>query len=263
MKISVIGCTGRMGKTIISQILDNDSLILVGGYGKNQHGIYNGDLGELVNRGKININATKHLDEIISQCDALIDFSSPELSLQAAYLAQKHQKIYVCGTTGFGDNQFATLESYATNSPFLWSSNMSIGVNLLNKLVKQASLALDESFDVEILEMHHRYKKDSPSGTAISLGKTVANAKKINFNKHSVLSRAGILPERAENEIGFATLRGGSVIGDHSVIFASDYEKIEISHKALDRGIFASGAIKAAIWLQRKESGLYSIDDMV
>jgi len=238
MKIGIIGATGRMGQTIVSEITKDDKVTLVSGFGRHESGDSGFDLGGVI--------TSDNLEDVIGAADAIIDFSSPELTLTAAEIAGRLGKTYICGTTGFTDEEFARFQSLAKNSAFLWGSNMSIGINLLISLIKQSCKVLDSEFDTEIVEMHHRYKKDAPSGTAISLGKAVAEAKGLDFNQVAQLSREGIMDERARDEIGFATLRGGSVIGDHTVIFAEDNERIELTHKAVNRNIFARGAIKAA-----------------
>jgi len=262
MKIGIIGATGRMGLSIMEEIAKDDGLELVSGFARYEDKNSGVDLGELAFNKKNGILTSANLEEVIAAADSIIDFSSIELTLQAAEIASKLGKTYVCGTTGFNEEQFSKFQSFANNSAFLWSSNMSIGINLLTALIKQACKTLDSDFDTEIIEMHHRYKKDAPSGTAISLGKAIAEAKGLDFDKVAQLSREGIIEPRAKDEIGFATLRGGSVIGDHTVIFAEDNERIELSHKAVSRNIFAKGALRAAKWSNSKEPGLYSIQDM-
>ena len=261
MKISIVGCTGRMGCTIINETLKSSFFSLSGGYGKYQNTLSGIDLGEIANGKKINIFTSDSLEKVIDSCDTVIDFSAPQLSLKAAKIASSKSKIFVSGTTGFTDSEFTQLKSLANNSPFIWASNMSIGVNLLNMLIEKSCQILDDSFDTEIIEMHHKHKKDAPSGTAISLGKSIASAKNLDFNEVSTLSREGITSERKTNEIGFATLRGGSVIGDHTVIFAGENEQIELTHKAVNRNIFANGALRTAKWAKDQAPGFYSIKD--
>lgn len=242
MKIAIIGITGRMGQAILAAAEDYNNITILGGYAK---------------------DTNTDLNAIIQSADAIIDFSAPELSLQAIAIAAEHKKIYVCGTTGFTNEEFELFKTIGHTTTTLWASNMSIGVNVLNILAEQAAKML-KNYDAEIVEMHHRNKKDSPSGTAITLGKHIAKARGVNFDKVAVKSREGITTEiRNRDEIGFATLRGGSVIGDHSAIFAGNNDTITISHHAQDRSIFASGAIDAAIWCQNKSHGFYSIQDML
>ena len=265
MKISIIGCTGRMGLAIIDEISKDLDLFLSGGFGRYQDQLSGVNLGQISNNRNLDIFTSDTISNAVYGSDIIIDFSSPELSLQAAQIAAQKKQVLVSGTTGFTDNDFALLQAYAEDTTIIWSSNMSIGINLLNILIKHSCNILGEDFDTEILEMHHKFKKDSPSGTAISLGKTIAQAKNLNFNKVAQLSREGNDLERKANEIGFATLRGGSVIGDHKVIFASEEERIEMSHKAVNRNIFAKGAIRAAKWAYKngKKKGFYSITDVL
>lgn len=264
MKIAVIGAAGRMGVAVIQETLKNSIFQLSAGYATLPTNEAN-DLGEIANLRPIGIKASTDLSATIETAEIIIDFSAPELSLQAMNIAAAQQKIFVSGTTGFNDAEFNQIEQYAQQIPILWSANMSIGVNLLHKLVTLTAQQLDSDFATEILEMHHQYKKDAPSGTALALGKTLAAAKNIDFNSSAKLSREGICGERQKDEIGFATLRGGSVVGEHSVIFAAENEIIELTHKAVNRNIFAHGALQAAKWLysNNKSAGLYSIADLL
>lgn len=195
--------------------------------------------------------------------DALIDFTRPEHSLALAALCAKENIPMVCGTTGFSDTQLAQLELYAHKTPILWSANMSVGVNLLMKLVRDAAAALDESYDIEISEIHHRHKVDAPSGTALLLGEAAASGRGKKLDEVRVGLRDGVTGARALGTIGFASQRAGSVIGDHTVLFAGDHDRIELSHKAQDRSIYAHGALKAATWLQGKPSGFYSMQNLL
>jgi 4-hydroxy-tetrahydrodipicolinate reductase len=263
MKIGIVGATGRMGFAIANEILKDPKLFLISGYGRVNNKEKTIDLGELIFGKKNNVIISDNLENVIAPVDVIIDFSAADLSLQTAKIASKLKKIYVCGTTGFTDSELKKLKGLATNSPFLWSSNMSIGINLVTMLVKQAAVNLADYYDIEIIEAHHRYKKDSPSGTALSIGKEIAKVKKLDFNKIANLSRSGNDLERKKNEIGFSAIRGGSIIGDHKICFISDNEKIEISHSAFDRSIFASGAIYAAKLLANKKPGFYTIEDLL
>ena len=254
-----------MGIAIIDEIAESSFFQLSGGFGRYQEQLSGVNLGQLSNNHNIDISTAQTIADAIIDSDAVIDFSAPNLSLEAAEIASKEGKIFVSGTTGFTDIQFQQLQEYAKQIPIIWSSNMSIGINLLNILIANSCNILDSSFDTEIVEMHHKFKKDAPSGTAISLGKSIAKAKGLEFNDIAQLSREGTDLQRKENEIGFATLRGGSVIGDHKVIFASNEERIEISHKAVNRNIFAKGALRAARWAKdkKKTAGFYSIQDVL
>ena len=237
MKIGILGCKGRMGQVLMAGVTASPGATLVGGADK-------GDDAQ----------------DLIKKSDAVIDFTSPEVSLGFARLAAKHKKIHVIGTTGFTDTQLAELKKLAAKTPIFWSPNMSIGVNLACILTQEAAKLLDTSYDIEILEMHHRHKKDSPSGTALLLGEAAANGRKTKFSRNIKHDRSG---QRKIGDIGYAVLRGGSVIGDHSVIFAGDHDRIEITHKSSSRDIYAKGAIQAALWLKGKKPKLYSMKDML
>ncbi|MBT4921670.1 MAG: 4-hydroxy-tetrahydrodipicolinate reductase [Rickettsiales bacterium] len=262
MKIAIIGIAGRMGRAILEASTNSkyDGVLQVKyGYAKGNAK----DLDNLITKYNLESVNSDNIESVIEASDAIIDFSAPELSLQAIKIAAKYNKTFVSGTTGFSNSEFEEFQTIGKTTTTLWASNMSIGVNILNILTEQAAKLL-EGYDAEILEMHHRNKKDSPSGTAITLGKHVAKARNLDFDDNAVKSREGIAKDiRSKDDIGFATLRGGSIIGDHSVIFAGDHDTITLSHKAVDRSIFACGALDAALWCLFKESGFYSIKDML
>lgn len=263
MKISIIGCTGRMGCAVLNEALKDPSITISGGFGRYNDKASGVPFSEITGNNNFNIKTSHSIADATIESNIIIDFSTPTLSLEAAEIAAAQKKTFISGTTGFTNKEFQTLEKYSKDTPILWSSNMSIGINLLNILISQTCNILDDNFDTEILEMHHKFKKDAPSGTAITLGKTIANAKNLDFDKVAKLSREGRECDRKKDEIGFATLRGGSVVGDHSVIFTNDNERIEISHKAINRNIFAAGALRAAKWAQNQEPGFYSMQDVL
>lgn len=263
MKLAILGCTGRMGRTVIVEAIKDSFFKISSGYCKNDDNFLGFDLGEIAGKYGIGVKASTNLEECIINSDAVIDFTTPEVTLTAVSIAAKHKKIFISGTTGISDEEHKDLISAGSDIPILWSSNMSVGVNLLNLLAAKTAKILDNEYDTEIVEMHHNLKKDAPSGTAITLGKTVADAKNINFSKHAEFSRSGIIGERKNNEIGFATLRGGSVIGDHTIIFAGENDHIEITHKATNRNIFAKGALDAAKWAGSKNPGYYTLNDII
>lgn len=198
----------------------------------------------------------------VEKCDAVIDFTAPLATLAFAEITAKYGRTHVIGTTGFNDAEFTKLKSYAQNTRIFWSPNMSVGVNLVAMLTRKAAAMLGEDYDIEIVEMHHRHKVDAPSGTALLLGEAAAAGRKITKDQF-VLSREGITGARKTGDIGFATLRGGSVIGDHTVIYASDNDRVEITHKSSSRGIYAQGAIRAAKWCQNQPNGLYGMKDLL
>lgn len=263
MKIGITGISGRMGREI-ANLVEQDPIAQLSSGLVRQGNTFDGvDLGEFLGNEKNNRKITSNIDEFFQNCDAVIDFSSPALSLLCAQKAANYSKIMVCGTTGFSDDEKNKLVEYSKNCVIIWSSNMSVGVNLLAGLVEKVSAILREDYDIEIVEMHHRNKVDSPSGTALSLGAAAAKGRNVNLKDSGVMSRVGTNIKRKKGEIGFAALRGGDVVGDHSVIFAGDGERIELSHKASQRSVFASGAVRAAIWGSSKKSGFYMMKDVL
>ncbi len=263
MKIGIIGINGRMGKSVAKTILQNDLNDISGGLVRLGSEIVGKDLGAIIGEANLGINATDNLEHLVKNSDVVIDFSNPELSLQTAELTSKHSKILVCGTTGLSEEQKNQLKNYAQNCVIIWSSNMSVGVNLLMNLSEQVAKILHSDYDVEIFEMHHRNKVDAPSGTALSLGEAVARGRNLDFGEVCRKTREGIVGKRTENEIGFCALRGGDVIGDHSVIFAGNGERVELTHKASNRDIYAVGALRAAIWAEGKANGFYTMQDVL
>lgn len=257
IKIGVIGCLGRMGRAVVNELITNEKVQIVAAAARSNIGV---DIGLAIGCGftDIGVRITYSISEVFELSDIVIDFTTKECMLECLKAAVKFKKPLVSGTTGI---EGINLKEYATKVPILWSANMSIGVNALLKLVKKAAELLGSEYDVEICEMHHNLKKDSPSGTAIELGKTIANTLNIDLriNQHS----CGI---REKKSIGFAVSRGGGVIGDHKVIFANFGERIELGHKAINRKIFAKGAVEASIWLyenKREIAGLYSMQEVI
>ncbi|APR98508.1 4-hydroxy-tetrahydrodipicolinate reductase [Wolbachia endosymbiont of Folsomia candida] len=259
IRIGVVGCLGRMGKAIINELIANDRVEIAGVVARTHVG---SDIGSVLSfSSDIGVKVTNSISDVFKSSDIVIDFTTKECMLECLRASAQFKKPLVSGTTGVGD---VDLKEYAAKAPILWSANMSIGVNVLLKLVKKAAELLSDGYDIEIWEMHHNLKKDSPSGTAIELGKTIADTLKMDFHvNHHLHSNS---TTREKNSIGFAVSRGGGVIGDHSVMFMNSGERIELSHKAIDRKIFAIGAIQAAIWLyenKRETPGLYSMQDVV
>ncbi len=263
MKIGIIGITGKMGTSVAKTVLENDLNDISAGLVRLGSSKVGEDIGKIIGSDDLGVKATDNLEEMVKDSDAIIDFSNPELSLQVAALTAKYNKILVCGTTGFTEDEKTKIKNYANDCVIIWSSNMSIGVNLLMNLSEQVAKILHSDYDVEIFEMHHRDKIDAPSGTALSLGEAVARGRNLNFGEVSRKTREGIVGKRTTNEIGFCSLRGGDVIGDHSVIFAGNGERIELTHKASNRDIYAVGALRAAIWSEGKPKGFYTMQDVL
>ena len=263
MKIAVTGIGGKMGRVIGSLVIKNEIAELSSGLVRSSSGLEGHDLGEFLGFDKNNILITANIDEFVKSCDAVIDFSSPSLSLEIAEKCAKYKKILVCGTTGFLEEEKQKFSNFANETVIIWSANMALGVNLLTNLVQKVAEILHDDFDVEILEMHHNKKIDAPSGTALSLGSAVAKGRGIELQTNAIMARVGKEEKRQKGEIGFATLRGGDVIGDHTVIFAGEGERIELAHKASNRDIFAKGAIRACIWASVQKAGFYSMRDVL
>jgi len=263
MKIGVTGITGRMGRTIASQIIQDPVVELSSGLIRAESSVKVGDLGEFLGFAKNGGKMLSDVDQFINSCDAVIDFSSPLLSLEIAAKCAAAKKILICGTTGFSESEKQKFASYAAQTVIVWSSNMSLGVNLLMNLAEKVAGILHDDFDIEIVEMHHKNKVDAPSGTALSLGAAVAKGRGVDLKTAGKTTRSGKEAKREKGEIGFAALRGGDVIGDHTVIFAGDGERVELTHKASNRDIYAKGAIRAAIWGSAKQPGFYSMRDVL
>jgi 4-hydroxy-tetrahydrodipicolinate reductase len=222
------------------------------------------DSGELAGIGTNGVPVTDDALTAFAAADGVVDFTIPKASVEFANLAAQARIVHVIGTTGCSDEDEAKFTAAARHARIVKSGNMSLGVNLLAVLVRQAAKALEASdFDIEVLEMHHKHKIDAPSGTALLLGEAAAAGRNVNLNEHAVKTRDGITGARDEGAIGFATLRGGSVIGEHSVMFAGEGETIEITHRATDRLLFARGAVKAALWAHDKKAGRYDMLDVL
>jgi 4-hydroxy-tetrahydrodipicolinate reductase len=263
MKIAVMGAAGRMGRELVRVIAAEPGCSVSGGTESKGSEALGQDLGLLAGIGQLGVTASDDVDKVIADCDALVDFTSPPATVAFAKLAAQHGKIHVIGTTGFDAAQEAAIKEAAKGAVIVKAGNMSLGVNLLVAVTKKVAAALGEDFDVEIVEMHHRMKVDAPSGTALMLGRAAAEGRGVELEEKSVRSRDGHTGARRRGDIGFATLRGGSVVGDHTVLFAGDGERIELSHRAADRGIFARGAIKAAMWGKGRDPGVYAMTDVL
>ncbi|MDD2839850.1 MAG: 4-hydroxy-tetrahydrodipicolinate reductase [Rickettsiales bacterium] len=264
MKIGITGIRGRIAKALALEIVSNNLFDISGALVRQGYDEVGEDIGDFLGLDKqTNSLITDNLEKLVDESDAIIDFSSPELTMQCAEICAKKGKILISGTTGLSDNEKEKLEKFAQDCIIVHSNNMSIGANLLINLVEETASLLREDYDTEILEMYHRNKEDAPSKTSLMLGQAVARGKNLNFGEVSRKVRDGIIGPREENEIGFAVLRGGDVVGEHTVIFAGMGERVELSHKATSKLIFVNGAIRATIWAFNKEKGLYSMQDVL
>ncbi|MFO1242824.1 MAG: 4-hydroxy-tetrahydrodipicolinate reductase [Rickettsiales bacterium] len=261
MKLAVTGATGRMGKTLMRAIHDHEGTMLVG---STERADRLAEAAAMIAREEFEgAIVTNSLDDLFAEADGIIDFTAPEYSLQVAEMAADMKKVHICGTTGFTPDQHKKMASYGNSARIVWAPNMSICVNLFIGLVEQAAKALDDDFDIEIVEMHHHKKQDAPSGTALALGRAAAEGRGVALDKEAVRARDGITGERKKGTIGFAALRGGDVVGDHTVIFAGEGERLELTHKASSRAIYANGAIRAALWAKKQKPGFYSMKDVL
>lgn len=263
MKLAVIGAAGRMGRTLARLIHEIDGCVLSGGTEYSGSDALGNDIGTLAGIGELGVMVSEDPLELIARVDGILDFTRPEASVNCAELAAQARIVHIIGTTGFSAQDEDRITAAARHATIVKSGNMSLGVNLLAALVRKAAAALDDDFDIEILEMHHKHKVDAPSGTALLLGNAAAQGREIDLEENSVRVRDGHTGARNRGDIGFAALRGGAVIGDHTVMFASDDERIELTHKAQSRDVFASGAVKAALWAHGKGPGLFSMTDVL
>lgn len=263
MQIAVTGAAGRMGKEIIGVILSNPGLRLCGALESDQCAFLGIDAGETAGAGKAGVKITDQPDKAFKKADVIIDFTAPEASMRHLEFAVHYKKAIVIGTTGFSHGQREKIKELSAGARVLMSPNMSIGVNLLFKLVSESAMALGKDYDIEITEAHHRHKKDAPSGTAMRIAEVIAGAINRDLEKTAVYGRKGIIGERRPEEIGIFSIRAGDIVGDHTVLFGGPGERIEITHKASSRETFARGAVKAAVWLAGKPEGLYDMQDVL
>lgn len=263
MKIAVMGAAGRMGQELIRAVAAMPGCSLSGGTEPAGSSAIGRDLGTLAGLDSLGVIVSNDIAAVISSADAILDFTTPHATSAFAKIAAEHGIVHVIGTTGFDAASEAVVTDAAKRTAIIKAGNMSLGVNLLAALTKQVAATLGEDFDIEIVEMHHRLKVDAPSGTALMLGEAAAEGRNIALGTRSVRIRDGHTGPRKAGDIGFATLRGGNVVGDHTVIFAGNGERIELTHLAADRGIFARGAVKAAVWGKGRASGLYSMADVL
>ena len=262
MRLIVVGAGGRMGRTLVKTIAESDGVTLAGAV-ERPGALIGQDSGVLAGLPANGIALVPDLKPLIASADGILDFTAPAATLQFAALCAEAGKVHVAGTTGLSAADEEQIKACATKAVIVRSPNMSMGVNLMAALVRRVAATLDEEFDIEILEMHHNKKVDAPSGTALLLGAAAAEGRGVELSKRKVAGRDGITGARRKGDIGFASLRGGSVVGDHSVIFAAGGERIELVHRAEDRGIYARSAVKAALWARGKPPGLYSMADVL
>jgi 4-hydroxy-tetrahydrodipicolinate reductase len=263
MRLIVAGAGGRMGRTLVKAIAQTSGLVLAGATENSNSPLLGKDAGELAGLGSNGIVLSVDAAALLEKADGIIDFTVPAATTALAAVAAKFGKVHIVGTTGLSAADDVKLAEAAKRAVVIKSGNMSLGVNLLAALTRRVAKTLDNSFDIEILEMHHNQKVDAPSGTALLLGRAAAQGRSIDLETHAIRAREGHTGARKPGDIGFATLRGGSVVGEHTVMFAGPAERIELTHKAEDRMIFARGALHAAAWGRSQKPGLYSMSDVL
>jgi 4-hydroxy-tetrahydrodipicolinate reductase len=263
MRVVVAGAGGRMGRTLIHAIAATKGVRLAGAVDAPDSAVIGRDAGELAGLGPNRIKVVSDVAPLLKQADGLIEFTIPAATLAFAELTAAAGLVHVIGTTGHSAEAEAVIAKAATRAAIVKSGNMSLGVNLLAALTKRVAKTLGEDYDIEILEMHHNKKIDAPSGTALMLGAAAAEGRGVDLKARSVRGRDGMTGARHPGDIGFASLRGGTVVGEHAVIFAGPAERVELTHRAEDRMIFARGALHAALWARGKKPGLYSMADVL
>jgi 4-hydroxy-tetrahydrodipicolinate reductase len=263
IKVIVAGAAGRMGRRVTYMVEQHPDLQLVGGFEQDGNPELGKDLGELAGINKLGVTLSAGLASVIALADVIIDFTFHESTMKFARLAAEHKKAMVIGTTGLSQDNLAELKNLAANFPCVQAPNMAVGVNVLFKIARKMASILGDDYDIEIIEAHHRMKKDAPSGTALKLGEMVAEGVNRDFNKVGVFERHGIIGERTDQEIGIQTIRAGDIVGEHTVLFAGAGERLEIIHRAHSRDNFAKGAALAAAWVTKQGNGMYSMFDVL
>lgn len=263
MKIGIVGCAGRMGRMLVEEVINVDGAELAGGTERAGSPLLGEDPAVVAAVGKSGTQIYDNAETLFQIADAVIDFTAPAATVAHAQLAAKYKKIHVIGTTGLSDQDQAVIAEAARHTAIIQAPNMSVGVNLAFALTEQVARTLGDEWDIEIVEMHHKHKVDAPSGTALGLGRAAAAGRGVDLNAVADKVRDGHTGARTRGDIGFATLRGGDVVGDHTVIFAIEGERFELTHKASSRSIFARGAVRGALWAEGKAPGIYSMKEVL
>ena len=262
-RIIVAGATGRMGSRIVALSLDHSQLQLAAAFERKGHAGAGKDIGLLTGGGECSVFLADNAETVVDRGDVLIDFTIPASTLNNIQIAASKKKAMVIGTTGLTPAEIETIKKYTTEIPVVFAPNMSVGVNVLLKVLKDVARVLGDDYDIEIVEAHHRMKKDAPSGTALKMAQVIAEAVGRDLNDVAVYARKGLIGERTRKEIGIQTIRAGDIVGDHTVLFGGLGERIEITHKASSRDTFARGALRAALWVSNKKPGLYDMQDVL
>ncbi|GED23119.1 4-hydroxy-tetrahydrodipicolinate reductase [Halomonas halmophila] len=263
-RIAIVGVAGRMGRTLVNAVQQDTEASLAGGIVEPGSSLVGVDLGELAGQGRLGVAAVDDPARIADDIDVLIDFTAPRVTLDNLAFCATHGKRMVIGTTGLSEAELAELDGYRERVPMVFAPNMSVGVNLTLQLLQTAARALgDEGYDIEVIESHHRHKVDAPSGTALKMGEVMADVLERPLKEYGVFERVGQCGPRTDKEIGFATLRAGDIVGEHTVMFATEGERVEITHKASSRMTFAKGAVRAARWVAGQSAGRYDMQDVL
>ncbi|HTR00716.1 MAG TPA: 4-hydroxy-tetrahydrodipicolinate reductase [Candidatus Acidoferrum sp.] len=263
LRIAIAGATGRMGKTLIETITRNPALKLGAASVLPEDPALGKDIGTACGLGALGVIAVTDLATVKNDFDAVIDFTAPAATMAHLDLCAANGKMLVIGTTGLSDEQKQRVAKAGERTRIVFAPSMSVGVNLCYKLLELAARVIGEEADIEIIEAHHRHKVDAPSGTALKMGEVIANTLGRNLKDCAVYGREGITGARGRKTIGFSTIRAGEIVGDHTVMFATAGERIEITHKSASRQHFADGAVRAVLWLQGKQNGVYSMMDVL
>lgn len=262
-RVIVCGGCGRMASLAATYVQNDPELALVGIIESPSHPYCGKDWGEVLGKGRTGISVKNDLEKIIDQCDVVVEFTIPEATLAHLAVCIAHKKAMVIGTTGLSEGQISEIEQASKLIPILLSPNMSLGVNLLFELVRKAASILDESYDVEIIETHHHFKKDAPSGTALKIAEVIAQERNVNLKDEAIYGRVGEVGQRKTGEIGIHAVRAGNISGEHTIIFNSLGERLELTHKAYSREAFAEGALKGVHFISNKKTGLFSMKDVL
>lgn len=262
-KLVITGAAGRMGKNIITVVRETGNAEIAAAVERPGHSDIGKDAGEVAGSGKIGIKITDNFEKAIRHADCIIDFTFPDATMNHLNIALKHNIAMVIGTTGFSTHQREELKDAADKLRIVAAPNMSVGVNLLLRVVSDMAKVLGKDYDIEIIEAHHRTKKDAPSGTAMKFAEVLAHTLERDLDKVGVYERHGIIGERRPDEIGIQTIRAGDIVGDHTIIFGGMGERMEITHRAQSRETFARGAVRAALWVVNQPKGLYDMQDVL
>lgn len=263
IRIAITGAAGRMGKTLVEALSLTDDLQLTAAIDHPDSSLIGSDAGEIAGVGRIGVALSPSLDDVIADFDVLIDFTQPALTVENVATCRAAGKRIVIGTTGLSDDQKAVLQEAGRDIGIVFAPNMSVGVNLVLQLLQMAARVLGDEVDIEIIEAHHRHKKDAPSGTALRMGEVIAETLGRDLKECAVYGREGFTGERPRQVIGFETIRAGDIVGEHTAMFAAMGERVEITHKASSRMTFARGALRAAQWLAGRDAGLYDMQDVL